>query len=155
MKNKLTLIFSFLCTAYSMNSNAQHLHVIGAAVNFTETGTHSVAWTIGEVLTTTMTSTSNEITQGFHQANLYVTEVVSYDKLNIEVYPNPARDVINIVSDLPSKMSIFNAQGKLIDIIDITDISTSMNLSYLSRGSYLLVFNANGVVAKQMKIVLL
>ena len=53
-----------------------------------------------------------------------------------------------------TKMSILDMQGKLIDVIDISSVNTKIDVSYLTRGTYMLMFEANGTLAKQMKIVI-
>lgn len=56
-------------------------------------------------------------------------------KNQIAIYPNPVKDVINILSDKPIKsVQIFDALGRLIK----TDISNNINVAKLSQGNYLI-----------------
>ena len=151
MKKFCTIIL----VLFALQSIAQTQKVIGAAGNYTDAGAYTVAWTIGEPIITTVNGTSNVLTQGFHQGDIYVLSVEKYSELAISVYPNPADDIINILSDYPSKMSIYNAQGKLIQLIDLFETTASVDVSDLSRGTYLLVFEAEGSISKKMKIVIL
>lgn len=141
-----------LCTH---NAYSQELHVIGSAGNYTEGTTHSIAWTVGEVIIVTGTDANNDVTQGFHQSNVHVLTVEEIQPLDISVYPNPARDILNIETSEASQMKIFDIQGKLVDTMDIISLTTSIDISYLSRGTYSLIFETKSGLAKRMKIIIM
>jgi hypothetical protein len=137
------------------SANSQELNAISSSGNYTEGTSYSIAWTLGEAVIITASSASNVITQGFHQADLKVLSVEEFQYLDIAVYPNPARDNINIITSEQTKLTIFDIQGKIIDIMDIYSSETTIDVSYLSRGTYTLVFETKGALAKRMKIVIL
>jgi len=143
----------FVAIGFNSNVTAQELYVVGSSGNYTEGATHSIAWTVGEPITATLIFPDNHVTQGFHQSDLHVLTVEEFQPLVISVYPNPARELINITSDEPARMSIFDMQGKLITTIDVNSSTSELDVSYLSRGAYSLVFEANGTIAKTMKII--
>ena len=148
----------FLVTALvftSFKSQAQELNVLAASGNYTEGTTHSIAWTLGEVVTATLTFPNNHVTQGFHQSEIHVVSIQEYQPLNISVYPNPASDMINVTSDEDAIMSLYDMQGKLIQTYNVNSMVSAIDVSYLERGTYLLLFNANGALAEKMKIVIL
>jgi hypothetical protein len=153
--NKLIFSGLLLCVTigFNRNANAQELNVVASSGTYTEGATHSIAWTIGEAVTASLIFPDNHVTQGFHQSDLYVLSVDEFQPLIISVYPNPARDIINITSDEPSRMSIYDMQGKLITTIDVNSSTSELDVSYLSRGTYSLVFEAKGAIAKTMKII--
>ena len=66
----ITLAFVF------QNANAQSFarDVIGSAGTFVTSASGSMAWTIGEVMTETYSSSGNFFTQGFHQPDTKVLE---------------------------------------------------------------------------------
>lgn len=155
-----TIITTFLVSAgillFSGSAKAQEQFVVGSAGVYSELSTGSFAWTIGEMVIVTASIPSNDLTQGFHQypINVIGIEENKLNPLEISVYPNPADDIINIETDKLANMSIYDMQGKLIDNMDLSSTTTQVDVSYLSRGTYLLMFQANGALAKQMKIVI-
>lgn len=156
MRRYIKIILVVLATgSMSFKSNGQELFVIAGAGTYTQGALHNVSWTMGEAITTTLIFPSHHVTQGFHQSDLAVDGIVTLKPMNVNVYPNPADDIINITSSENSKLSIFDIQGKLIETIDITTTTAQVDVSYLSRGTYTLVFEASGTLAKRMKIVIL
>lgn len=74
---------------------------------------------------------------------------VSANELNdgLKVYPNPAKDVFNIQSNLPEDltMDIFDINGKKIySDLKVTNGGNNFNISNLNSGVYLLKFESNG-----------
>lgn len=155
MKNLRTIFSVAIALSYGAVSFGQEQKVFGAAGEFTQAAGNTVSWTIGELVVETFQVTANHLTQGFHQSDLYVVSVEDFGLLDIQVYPNPARESINISADMASKMSVYSAEGKLIQVRDINETLTTMDVSHLSRGTYMLVFEANNTIAKKMKIVIL
>lgn len=155
MKNLNTIFLVVTGLFIGSFSYGQEQRIIGSAGEFTQAAGNTVSWTIGEIVTETFQVTANHLTQGFHQSDLFVVSIEDYSLLDIQVYPNPARESINISSDLTSRMSVYNAQGKLIEVRDINQTLTTMDVSDLARGTYMLVFEANNAIAKKMKIVIL
>ncbi|MCB9222932.1 MAG: T9SS type A sorting domain-containing protein [Crocinitomicaceae bacterium] len=158
MKSAKIIVLVLSLGLYYGNSAVaqQGLNVIGSAGTYTELSNGSISWTLGEVVIVTSSIPTNDVTQGFQQGDIYVLSVKDYadKKLDISVYPNPADDIINVTSSELTKMTIMDMQGKLIDVMDISEITTQVDVSYLSRGTYMLMFEANGTLAKQMKIVI-
>ena len=155
MKNVITIFLVVTSLGMGSFSYSQEQRIIGAAGEFTQAAGNTVSWTIGEVVIETFQITANHLTQGFHQSDLFVVSIEDYGLIDIQVYPNPARESVNIKSDVETQMSVYNNQGKLIEVKDINDNLTTMDVSHLSRGTYMLVFEANNTIAKKMKIVIL
>lgn len=56
---------------------------------------------------------------------------------SLRVYPNPASDVVNIQSDIPSgKIEVLNIHGQLIYSTELTDQLTGIDVSGFQKGIY-------------------
>jgi len=75
--------------------------------------------------------------------------------LNINIYPNPARDVLQVQSDQNIKTGkIYNFNGVLQNVIDGNTINSGIDISSLTQGMYYLKVedvNGNSTTAKFMK----
>lgn len=62
-------------------------------------GNYSVSWTVGELVTATLTGTDHKVTQGFHQPDV-CTPVSTWnpdlESLGIEIFPNPCTSFLSI-----------------------------------------------------------
>lgn len=101
----------------------------------------SLDFTIGELIVETGTEETNDITQGFHQTNWFY---VSLDDLSpifdVNIFPNPTEDVLNIKIGNFEKVfySVFNIQGKLLLNGVLVAEQTTIQVSPLPVGTYLL-----------------
>lgn len=75
-------------------------------------------------------------------------EDVAVDKNEINVYPNPVRDILNIDwGQSANKANLYNFEGKLIQTIHKNGAKTSqVDVSTLPTGSYILQYESNGKV---------
>jgi hypothetical protein len=76
---------------------------------------------------------------------------------NIQIYPNPAKDEVNITlkgfRTLQGFGTLLTAEGKLVKTFAITGIQTKLNVHDLQPGVYILRFeNAENVVIKRVVI---
>ena len=72
--------------------------VLANAGDHSENGfRQSIEWTLGELATTTLTSSSGSIiTQGFHQPDLLATSVDDHHlNSSVRVFPNPVNHELN------------------------------------------------------------
>jgi hypothetical protein len=80
--------------------------------------------------------------------------VVSVELLeeNIEIYPNPAKDVLNINSAFAIKeVEIYDALNRLVEKQKSNDKNIQLNLNNLSKGSYIVnIKTAKGSVKKKL-----
>ena len=68
-----------------------------------------------------------------------IRELKGADANTIHVFPNPAKDVLNLKCQKEiSELSLFSAEGKLIKNYDATGPEISVNVSELSTGIYYL-----------------
>lgn len=72
--------------------------------------------------------------------------------LNVNVYPNPASDQVNIaLSCNMNKVSVYDYKGKLIRSTQVEDKKYRMNVSQLNPGIYILKIGIDdGVIVKQV-----
>ena len=156
MKLLYTIFLVVVSFGFSNRSNAQELNVIAASGGYSEGAVYSMSYTIGEAIVVTAQSGAHHITQGFQQSDIAVVGIEELQpEIDITVYPNPANDFLNISSSENTKLTMYDMQGKLVRTMDITSSQTQIDVSDLSRGTYSLVFEANGYAANRMKIVIL
>lgn len=81
--------------------------------------------------------------------------VTDTKSLNINLYPNPVRDVLHVKSDKNIKtVRIYNFNGVLQHVIDGNTINSGIDISTLTQGMYYLKaedVNGNSTTAKFMK----
>ena len=71
---------------------------------------------------------------------------------NFAIYPNPAKDIININFEIlnnrvSTKAKIFNSIGQVIDEIILTEKLNSINIEHLDNGLYQIqILNANNIL---------
>jgi hypothetical protein len=72
----------------------------------------------------------------------------------LNIYPNPANEILNIESNTESKIGfieLFNIQGTIVKSVYIGVKKTSINISGLPDGLYIIrVQNENGVTQKKL-----
>jgi len=71
------------------------------------------------------------------------------DNVNIDIYPNPSRGIVNIKGKDISKVDILDIQGNLI----MTTTSNSVDMSKLSNGIYIFLIHAENTISTK-KVVL-
>ena len=90
----------FICLICCFNLLAQTLErqVIGSSGHFSTAGWCSLSSTTGEAMIIKLSSSSNILTQGFQQPQTFGVGINEYSIGNgeIQIFPNPAIDKINI-----------------------------------------------------------
>ncbi len=79
------------------------------------------------------------------------TNVTETEDANIEIYPNPAKDVVRLsmVNSQQSAVRIYNILGMMIEEIEINSNETEINISDYTPGIYF--FNIEGKTVKVIK----
>ncbi len=79
------------------------------------------------------------------------TNVTETEDANIEIYPNPAKDVVRLsmVNSQQSSVRIYNILGMMIEEIEINSNETEINISDYTPGIYF--FNIEGKTVKVIK----
>ena len=148
---KITLLF-VSCFLASTAFN-QNLELISSSGAYDEDAGGSVSWSVGEVVIETYEGGSNDVTQGFHQSDIYIVSVENHIEMEISIYPNPTSDYINISATEKLRINIFDASGKLVEIVDMLGNEDQIDISHLSRGAYTFMFQSNGQLVKTVKII--
>jgi len=115
--------------------------VIGSAGGDFKNETASVSWTIGEVVTETLTTDSYILAQGFHQGNLVVNRIQKELPVNFQIktYPNPVKDILIIESEDPGfEYQLINVHGRVISNGFIHSSSEEIDFTNLPPGTYFL-----------------
>lgn len=158
MKNKTKLIILLtLCISggsiYGQeSSNASGGDAIGSG------GT--IAYSIGQVVYTTNTSTNGSVAQGVQYAYEIFSVGIKETALNISltVFPNPTTENLTLqISDYNNeKLSyqLFDLQGKLLNYGQVTTQQTEINTTSLPSATYFInVVNQENKKLQSFKIV--
>jgi len=135
--------------------NAQEVISVQGASYSNSSG--SIDFTIGEVVTATLTNTNNILTQGFHQTNLTVLAVDDFDiNFQARVFPNPAQDVLQLDIQNFSGLNykLYDIQGRQLYSAVVGNKNTLINTAQYANGMYLLVIlNENNQKLKTYRII--
>ena len=85
-------------------------------------------------------------------APVSVEEVVSSPG-NIRIFPNPANNVVQVITDAGATISLFDITGRLVEQKVSANGQAAFNVSQLSEGMYIIRVTANGISASQRLMV--
>jgi len=110
------------------------------------TGSNAAAkmdWTVGQTVSLTLGNGTEELLSGIYQPQEVVAALSNIQKLNpqIEIFPNPTVNQINIRSEQAGEISaiLFDLEGKeIINRENLSSEQASLDVSELSNGIYLL-----------------
>jgi hypothetical protein len=116
-----------------------------------------MSWTLGEPITSTLTSPSSQLTQGFQQPGVAIVGISDYDfSYSVEAFPNPTIDVVRIqLSENVSngKLNIVDPTGKIIFFQDITESEFLLDFATYAKGTYLLnLMNESGTLLHTVRL---
>jgi hypothetical protein len=140
--------------------------VIATAGDYFVGSNATLSWTLGEVITETVSNGNYTLTQGFQQPHYNITSIpddpnIKNDPLaEINIYPNPVSDQLNIsfkdVKQDNVTITLFDLNGKVL-ISDITENTTAvkqLNMTYVAKGNYIIRFaTKDGKFLKSFKVV--
>ena len=132
--------------------------MIGSDGGHSSNNQFSLDYTIGEVVTEfgQDSANRNHLTQGFQQTMLAIVSVEEHvQDIEIDVYPNPAVDYLNVsIPTLQEDMqfALFDMQGKLIEQQKINSEAFTIGFSSMSTGNYLLVFSNKDQRIKTLQV---
>lgn len=133
------LLIPLLGQAQDLDQN-----VTGTAGNYSESGTASLSWTIGETVVESVSDGTNILTQGFQQGNLSVTLLIDEAELNykVKVYPNPVENMLNVETDKAGvDYQLLNISGQAVSNGKLENTTQEINFSDLPAGTYFLKIN--------------
>jgi hypothetical protein len=115
--------------------------VISTAGTSFNDGTSQLDWTLGEPVTSTFTSGTDELTQGFHQPEMIVTAIGETVNTAVSVFPNPTQNLLNVKITDPAKtiVELYTVEGKLLQSKIAVNTDVLIDMSNYTSGNYLLV----------------
>ena len=151
MKKTAFVLFS-LITAITVSAQ----EVVSTQGESYSNASANIDFTIGEVVINTGTDGTNDITQGFHQTNWNFLGVEDHaPNYEATIFPNPTEDVLNIKTRTFENVNyaLYDAHGKLVMQDILFAEQTSIQVSQLAPGSYLLTLNNQTQNLKTFKLV--
>jgi hypothetical protein len=116
----------------------------------------SIDFTIGEVVTSTVSNGEKTLTQGFHQTNWSFVSIENHvPNYEAIIFPNPTDNFLNIkaISFKNVNYSLFDEMGKLVLNGTLYSEKTSLDVSKLHTGLYSLVLNNSENKLKTFNII--
>jgi hypothetical protein len=110
----LIVLVSWVTYSFAQSITPQ---VIASNGTFASAGGYTLSYTTGQPVSSTLTTTSSIITQGFQQPNDIYTGVQTFatPALTAQLYPNPAIDQINLVITSSNNNGTYTVQ--LVDLL--------------------------------------
>ena len=116
----------------------------------------SIDFTIGEVVTSTVSNSERTLTQGFHQTNWSFVSIENHvPSYQAVIYPNPTDEFLNIKASLYENISylLYDEMGKLILKGNLLSEETALELSPLATGRYSLILSNSKENLKTFNII--
>lgn len=140
---KFILLFMILIPAFcfSQNTNQQ---VIASGGDEFKTSTAGLSWTLGEVVTSSLSTESHTLSQGFQQGNLTISTIIEEDvpEIALKAYPNPVKDILIIeTAELNLKYLLINVNGEIMINGIITSDHEEIDFTGFPAGIYFLSIN--------------
>jgi hypothetical protein len=140
MKKLLLLMggIAGLSVSYAQSLSPQ---VIASSGTSFSSASAKLEFTIGEVVTTTLTASGNTLTQGFHQPELQFASLENYNSgYTFTLYPNPTEQFVTVESTKEDNMQVhvYDASGKSILVSSVFQQKITVDLQTLAAGSYIL-----------------
>ena len=147
-------IFLSLTLAFAQSVEPQVISVAGTQQT---TGNVQVSWTIGQTATSTLSSPSTQLTQGFQQSQLIITSLDNLPaEMDLKVFPNPTSSFFQIAwegGESQLDFQLIDARGKLVDQWKFSQTGKNQyDVSRLAVGSYLLRVQTTHGFTKAFKI---
>jgi hypothetical protein len=158
MKNKKTKLSALLLLGIGFNQVYAQQATTASGGDASGSG-GSVAYSIGQIVYTTNTSSSGSVAQGVQQPYeiSIITGLLETDiKLNLSAYPNPTTNYLMLQIDNFDKdlsYQLFDISGKLLESNTVAANSTTINMEQMQTGSYFLKVTQNNTLVKTFKII--
>ena len=134
------LLFTLLLSVCCLGVFAQPHELVSASGASFQNSSGYISYSIGEVITTTLTSSSAILTQGFHQTRLRTVPVINQSAIQMSVFPNPVKDllILQIGDPLGFDYLLYDVRGGLLERGQVLDERTEINFSALAPAVYIL-----------------
>lgn len=155
MNRNLAALFAIvtLCpVVYSQSLSSENVGSSGGTFN---NNGYNLSWSVGEIATETVGSSSFKLTQGFNQPkNTGTNSVRLLTATQTKLFPNPVSAVLHITSELVpvSSCKIYDAMGKLIWEQNLNQIKNTIDIAFLSSGTYVVSLVLQNDVTEKFQI---
>lgn len=139
-------------------SAAQAQQLTATAGSHAIVGDLSVAWSIGEPITTTGSGANAIATQGFHQPQIdFITVIVPiHSNADWQLFPNPTRGALQLYTSSPEAdhADVLNALGQRVVTWSIHAMRGAWDVEALASGSYRLhIFDRYGAALQTLSFI--
>lgn len=155
----ISLLALGLLLAISSFSQNNNLKLISPAGDHYTNDSYQLDWSIGELVTATLSSNTFTLTQGFHQNSYVITSIESHsiDGVNLNIFPNPTSEFLTIsnLDKLQQKghLKITDENGKVLFSKEVSDMPNSIDVSAFASGVYFLSISTEQKVINTFKII--
>ena len=165
MRKICTIIICFCC-CYASFSQSISPYVISSKGEYFSNSSSSLSWTLGQIASTSLFTPDNILTQGFQQPYYYDPSdipVINDDSFEIQIYPNPVRDFINIIYSTQTKTKL---KFEVLDLLgnnlkpyiekdsEIVPKKLELRIDELKPGIYLVrIISKSSDILKTFKII--
>lgn len=142
--------------AGSIHAQMLEREVIAAWGDFSTAGGYSLSATMGEPMAESFLAAAHHLTQGFQQPTDEATIVTTLPDIGkLEVYPNPASEIIFIHAKVPLDITMFDVLGQRIEVPVLkTDDLAEIHVGALSGGTYILSCTSKtGEIQRSIKVI--
>ena len=140
---KLIIVWVFLCMIINTSAQSISKDIYASAGESLGGTSATINFTVGEPVVG-LVSSSESIDQGFWSSSgiLVIPLTVNQSPIEIVVYPNPVIEELTISAGHTKVLGIqlfaVNAQRVLVQRVDATQLDHKIDMSYLTRGVYIL-----------------
>ena len=159
MKKIYTLLFFSLLGLFAMGQSA--IVPVGGDA---QSSTGSVSYTVGQVVTQTVSNSNGSISVAEGVQQPYEIQTVGINPypqitLNAVVFPNPTDNLAQLMLngfEIPMdglQAHLFDSKGKLLQRIPVTDDLTTLQIGQYATGTYYLELRDGKRVLKTFKVI--
>lgn len=156
---KTLLLFVIILNLFKLQAQQVMPEVICSASGNIKNSSVSIDWVIGETVTATMSSSNNQLSNGFEQ-NTYIITAIKHNVLNIDVslFPNPIKNSLNLQSKdvllKNGKYQLIDLAGKIIATGNLRDENIAIDFStFVASTYYLVLMNQKSELLQSYKVV--
>ncbi len=159
MKYLLLCLAAIVCPLMVLAQSSGGLELISSAGGDFNSSAFSVSWSLGEPVTTTLSSNDVLLTQGFHQPSNLLTSVYNFGRTSLEIkaYPNPTQRSVIIETKASTEMDLqyqlLTTLGKEVQSGNLRNQRHELSLQALPAQMYLLrLIRPSGQAVSVIKI---
>jgi hypothetical protein len=154
-----TICFSFLIILGMLSGHLRAQQAVLTSGNFHTSTAGSISWSLGDLAIKTLKNDSLILTQGFQQSYLVLVNVDDYAAgyMQIDVFPNPTRDLLNIrVNDQMfenASYKLYNLSGQLLEHANLGKYDNEISFSNYDPGVYFLKITIGSNNVRTIKVI--